>query len=385
MTHKTGIEEHYITKNNKKLQFGYTTGTCAAAATKASAVLLLTRKIPEYVEIDTPKGINLNLEPMNPILGDDFASCGIIKDAGDDPDITNGILVVSKVCLTDEGIDIDGGIGVGRVTKKGLEQPVGNAAINSVPRSMIRKSLVDIAEKYNYEGGFKVEISVPDGEETAEKTFNPRLGIVGGISILGTSGIVEPMSEQALINSLEVEIKQQIEVGHKNLVITLGNYGSSYLGNLNLDDSVKCSNYIGEAIDLAVNHGAKGILFVAHIGKFVKVAGGIMNTHSRNADCRAEIMSACALRAGASRDTAMQILDAVTTDDSIEILAKDGILDDTMRIVCDKIAFYLNHRCMGNLRTEALIFSNAHGYLGETQGFSDYLEDIVEDRKERRE
>ncbi|MCI6012189.1 MAG: cobalt-precorrin-5B (C(1))-methyltransferase CbiD [Firmicutes bacterium] len=379
MKHLTGIESHYIIKNNKKLRFGYTTGTCAAAASKAAAMMLLLDEPMDCVELKTPRGIELNLEIVDTIRTGDSVSCAIVKDGGDDPDVTHGLKIYAKVERIAEGFIIDGGEGVGRVTRGGLEQPVGAAAINSTPRRMIGEALKEAAENAAYQGGLKAVISVPGGEKTAEKTFNPILGIQGGISILGTSGIVEPMSETALIRSLELEMKQQAASGRKYLVVTLGNYGKNYLAELEdvpVKDSVKCSNYIGEVIDIAVNLGVKGLLFIAHIGKFAKVAGGIMNTHSRNADARAEILAAAALRAGISREGALRILETPTTDAALDILAEENIMKQTMDVLMEKIAFYLNHRCYGAIETEALVFSNDRGYLGETDGFRKMVEKI---------
>ena len=211
--HLTGIESHYIIKNNKKMQFGYTTGTCAAAASKAAAQMLLTGEKTDFVILTTPKGITLNLEVVDLVMAPDFVSCAIVKDAGDDPDVTHGIKVYAKVEKTESGFTIAGGEGVGRVTRPGLEQPVGEAAINSVPRQMISEALQETAEASGFQGGLRATISVPEGAERAKKTFNPLLGIEGGISILGTSGIVEPMSETALLNSLRIEMNQQLAMG----------------------------------------------------------------------------------------------------------------------------------------------------------------------------
>lgn len=394
---RTGIEDYYIIKDNKKMRFGYTTGSCAAAAAKASTRMLLGHGTEDQVIsvlLHTPKGIELNLEVLDVSKGgsvtggngaagnddsQDWVQCGIMKDGGDDPDVTSGLIVYAKVSKQESGITIDGGEGVGRVSKPGLEQPVGAAAINSVPRKMIEEALREEVERAGYKGGLKAVISVPKGRETAKETFNPRLGIEGGISILGTSGIVEPMSETALIKSLQVEMAQQIAGGRKRLVVTLGNYGRDYLDGLEnfpLKESVKCSNYVGEVIDAAVNYGAEELVFVAHIGKFVKVAGGIMNTHSRNADSRAEILAAAALRAGMEREEVLEILDTLTTDEALDIIDKAGLLEETMRIICDKIGFYLNHRSYGKVKTEAMIFSNSRGYLGETKGFREAVERI---------
>lgn len=371
MTHKTGLEDYYIIRNNKKMRFGYTTGTCAAAASKAAAQMLLSGEEIREIPFLTPKGILLNLEILHIEKGEDFVSCAVRKDAGDDPDMTDGLEIFSIVKkIRDSKIVLDGGPGVGRVTKKGLEQPVGNAAINKVPRSMILKAVEDVCSEYDYEGGLEIIISVPKGEEAARKTFNPRLGIQGGISILGTSGIVEPMSESALIKTIEVEMRQRIENGSRFLLVTPGNYGSAYLKehmDLPLEEAMKCSNYVGETIDMAVSMGVEGILFVSHIGKFIKVAAGIMNTHSRCADARAEVLAANAMRAGIYAKTALDILNTVTTDEALVLIEREGKLQDTIKEVTDRISYYLHHRAYDRMKLGAVIFSNEFGYLGETK------------------
>ena len=256
----------------------------------ACLMLLGKRKVNICTPAMTPKGILLDLELHDIQISENQVTCAVKKDAGDDPDTTNGILVYATVWKTDTaGIVIDGGAGVGRVTRPGLSQKVGEAAINPVPRAMILREAEEAAVSHDYEGGLKVVISVPEGVEIGKKTFNPRLGITGGISILGTSGIVEPMSEKALVESIHVEMKQHFTQGEKYLLVTPGNYGADYLREhmtLPFERNIKCSNYVGETIDMAVDMGVKGILFVAHIGKFVKVAAGIMNTHSHSADAR---------------------------------------------------------------------------------------------------
>ena len=371
MGQKTGLEGYYSIKNNKKMRFGYTTGSCAAAAAQGAVSMLLEGASPKQVQLQTPKGILLSLELLHAERGKDWASCAVKKDGGDDPDVTSGLEIFVKAQKQKEpGIQIDGGIGVGRVTRKGLEQPVGAAAINKVPREMIKKKAEKICRQTGYEGGLLLVVSVPKGAETGEKTFNPRLGIEGGISILGTSGIVEPMSESALIKSIEVEMRQKVENGAEYLLVTPGNYGAAYLKDhmdLPFQENMKCSNYVGETLDMAVDMGVKGILFVAHIGKFVKVAGGIMNTHSRCADARAELLSANALRAGVSLEGARKILDTITTDEALAVIEKEGLLAPVMKELTERILYYLNHRSYNRLLLGALLFSNTYGYLGETQ------------------
>lgn len=373
MTYKTGLEDCYVIKNNKKMRLGYTTGSCAAAAASGAAQILLGGKTITEVSLMTPKGILLHLNLEDITVKDNMVSCGVRKDAGDDPDTTDGILVVASVEKMSGSqpvrIQIDGGQGVGRVTKPGLACKPGEAAINPVPRSMIMRAVKEAADQYGYEGSLKVTISVPKGQETAHRTFNPRLGIEGGISILGTSGIVEPMSEKALIRSIEVEMSQHVAQGEQYLLITPGNYGADYLRehmDLPFEKNIKCSNYVGETIDMAVNMGVKGILFVSHIGKFIKVAGGIMNTHSHSADSRVEILCANGIRAGADLACARDILECSTTDEALHVLEKDHILQETMKEITDRIQFYLDHRSYDQILLGAVIFSNEFGYLGQT-------------------
>lgn len=376
---ETGLEEYFVVKNNKKMRFGYTTGSCAAAAAKGAAEMLLSGKELCMVELMTPKGILLHLQLEEIEQKEEIVSCAVRKDAGDDPDTTNGILIFASVRKTDSGMLVDGGKGVGRVQKAGLQQKIGEAAINPVPKSMILKAVEEVTDRYDYEGGLEIIISVPKGDEIAKKTFNPRLGIEGGISILGTTGIVEPMSEKALVESIRVEMQQHFTQGEEYLIITPGNYGEEYLKNhidIPYQKNIKCSNYVGETIDMAINMGVKGILFVSHIGKFVKVAGGIMNTHSHSADSRMEILSSNAIRAGASLACAKTILDCNTTDEALEALEKEHLLEPTMKIIMEKIQYYLNHRSYEQIQLGAILFSNVQGYLGQTESAAELIEKL---------
>ena len=372
------LEDCYVMKDRNRLRCGYTTGSCASAAAKAATKMLFLQKEIFEIEQMTPAGVLLHLPIQEIILQKDTVSCAVQKDGGDDPDATHGLLIYASVSFHDTpGIRIDGGNGVGRVTRKGLWQKPGEAAINRVPREMIKEAVQSVCEEYHYQGGISVIISVPGGEEVAKKTFNPRLGIEGGISILGTSGIVVPMSEAALIASIRLEMEMHCANGEEYLIITPGNYGEDFLREhveIDLKNSMKCSNYVGETLDMAVELGVKGILFISHIGKFIKVSGGIMNTHSRHADSRAELMAAHAIRAGADLDTAKKILNTITTEEAIDILNEKNLTETVMERVTDKIQEYLQHRCVGALKTEAIIFSNVHGFLGETKGAEEMLE-----------
>ena len=222
-------------------------------------------------------------------------------------------------------------------------------------------------------------ISIPEGAAIAEKTFNPRLGIVGGISVLGTSGVVEPMSEAALIRSIQVEMNMLTAQGAEYLLITPGNYGQAFVREhmkLDLEKAMKCSNFVGETIDMAVADGIRGILFVAHIGKFIKVAGGIMNTHSRCADSRAELMAAFALRAGATLEQTRAILDTLTTEEAIALLEQYGLKEAVMPLIVERIIYYLDHRAYGKLELGLVLFSNEHGLLGMTDNVEKMIEKL---------
>ncbi len=367
--------EQFIYKNHQRLRYGYTTGSCAAAAAKAAAFMLLSKEKTDYVDLMTPKQIPLHLQVLDVSVGRDCVSCAIQKDAGDDPDVTNGILVYAEVSRLEDvrgnEIRIEGGRGVGRIKKPGLEQPVGEAAINRVPRQMIQKEVRAVCEQTGYEGGLLVVISIPEGEALAAKTFNPRLGIMGGISVLGTSGIVEPMSEQALIDTIRVEIRQRLSDENKDLLIVPGNYGIDFLEQyghgLSLEDAVKCSNFVGEALDAAVEYGAKGVLLVGHIGKFVKLAGGIMNTHSHNADARMELLTVHAALLGVPVSVLGRMMESVTTDDALACLQEIQMTGPVMERIMERIEYYVNQRTREKLEIGVLTFSKVYGILGETK------------------
>ncbi len=375
--------EEYIIKDGKRLRMGYTTGSCAAAAAKAAAWMLLTGKPREKISLTTPKGITLELSVQQIRMEEDSVCCAIEKDGGDDPDITKGTLIFAAVSKCAEpGIFIDGGQGIGRVTKRGLDQSVGNAAINSVPRRMIRENLEQVCALTDYQGGLSVVIYAPDGEALAKKTFNPRLGIVGGISILGTTGIVEPMSEKALVETIRVELRQRRENGADYVLLTPGNYGSDFIRlNMGIDAkaAVQVSNFIGDALDICKDLGFRGALLIGHIGKLVKIGGGMMNTHSKYGDCRMEILGAHAGAAGLSADRIEQLLDCATCDDALRILQENGFYEQTLSRLTQRIHFHLNHRGGDNLQTGAILFSKEYGILGRSTHADQLLKLILED------
>lgn len=371
--------EKYVSKGSKKLRCGFTTGTCAAAASAGAARMLLSGKVIENITVMTPSGNSVTVGLTDIKKENDYVSCAVQKDSGDDPDVTDKILVYSTVSYEKSGITVDGGEGVGRVTKKGLKQQIGEAAINPVPRKMIEEQLKTAASDYSYDGGLKAVISVPMGIQIAKKTFNPRLGIEGGISILGTTGIVEPMSEQALIDTISVELDVRKAQNEEFIIVTPGNYGQDFLrDNLGIavDKCVKCSNFIGDTIDMCIEKGFKSMLLVGHIGKLSKLGCTIYNTHSRYADGRMEAFALCAALCGAEREVLENILGCITTDAAFEILKKEGIFDKTIKMLEKRIDRSLKLRAKGSIEIGMITFSEEYGILCKTENADNMIEKL---------
>lgn len=370
--------DEYIIKDNKKLRMGYTTGTCATAAAKAAAFMLLNKTIVSSVTLMTLKGIKVEVEILDIKISDDYVSCAVKKDSGDDPDITNGILIYAKVAKNNTNdIIIDGGLGIGRVTKPGLDQPVGEAAINSTPRKTITDELKNVAKEANYQGGFDVIISAPEGVEIAKKTFNPRLGIIGGISIIGTTGIVMPMSEEAIVDTIKTEMRMKIACGESNLLITPGNYGETFVKekyNISSNKVILCSNFIIDAIEYANVLKFNSILLVGHIGKMIKLAGGMVNTHSKYGDNRASTFIDISKKYGISKEGISQINDAVTADEMIRIIDNEGIKDKVMKEIITRIEDVVSTKMHNKLPFKVIVFSNVYGVVASSNDEIEFIE-----------
>jgi cobalt-precorrin-5B (C1)-methyltransferase len=397
----------YKIVDGKKMRYGYTTGTCAAAAARAAADILLGgAREREWVEVRTPQGRMLRLVPKDISSTGAAVSCAVRKDAGDDPDVTNGILVYARVEKNGgKEIIIEGGQGVGRVTKPGLDAPPGAAAINRVPLRMIRENVSEVCARYGFREGLTVTISIPDGEAIARRTFNPQLGITGGLSILGTSGFVEPMSDDGFIGAIRAEYSVLHAAGEHKVIITPGNYGKDFLaahaaslgfkGEGQLPDggrheagrcqtlanygsslepdggfnhgphrqeedisnekplwsvvnngAVKCGNFIGESLDMAAEFGFTSVLIVGHIGKLIKLVTGNFNTHSKYGDGRLEILAAYAGCEGVEKEVIMEILECATTEHAIELLVEAKCWDAVLSRVLGAIQAKLDHRCV---------------------------------------
>lgn len=366
-------EAEFVVKNGKKLRIGYTTGSCAAAAASAAVYMLIKGVTVPAVEIKLPSGNNVIFQINNIDLKGEVAACSVTKDGGDDPDATHGMEIFARVSKRDsEGILIDGGEGIGRVTEGGLQCSVGEAAINPVPRKMIAENIERIAGKLKYKGGFDVLIYAPEGKERAKKTFNERLGILNGISILGTTGIVDPMSEKALIDTIKTCVDRQKEVDGSNILISPGNYGKKYckteLG-IDITRAVEISNYVGESLDYIKYKGFKNILFVGHTGKLIKTAAGIMNTHSQYADGRMEIIASHSAACGANSQTVQAILGCITTDKAFDLIKDEEFYEEVKKRILERSLFNLRYRLKDDsINIEVIMFTTDRNHIIKSEG-----------------
>lgn len=368
--------KEYVVKNGNKLKIGYTTGVCACAASKACAVMLFTKEKIEKIDIIVPLGIKFSIDIYDVEITDSYVKCSVIKYSGDDPDVTNGMKIFAQVSKKENEIIIKGSKGIGIVTLDGLKVKKGNYAINPKPVEMIKENIKYVCEKYNYNKGIEVIISAPEGEKIADKTFNKRLGIVGGISILGSTGIVEPMSEKAIIDTIKTEIDLKYTAQNKNIIFNLGNYGYDFLKskfNINLNESIKCSNFIGEAIDYAVYLNFESILIVGHIGKMVKLAGGIMNTHSKIADCRMEILSAHCAMAGMKSEKIKKIMKCINTDSAISLIERWNFEKKVFKSLKEFILKKLEYRSDGKTKIDFIIFDSQNNVIISNYTESNYF------------
>lgn len=373
----------------KELRSGYTTGTCAAAAAWAAVRLLCSGFRETAVEVLTPGGQTLVI-PVGgyDLLEGKWALCSVKKDAGDDPDVTNGALVYARVSFAGErpserpcygsdmhpGLYLTGGEGVGMVTRKGLSCPVGYHAINPVPRTMIFEA-ADGARQLSGQpdSGLLIEISIPEGTELAAKTFNPNLGITGGISVLGTTGIVNPMSEAALIETIHLDIRVRAAGGRKILAVAPGNYGERFVREelgLDMSSFVKCSNFIGDTFRMMEEEKIEKVLLAGHLGKMIKVAGGVMNTHSKYGDRRMEILADCAAEAGMPEERAKRLYGMNTTDEAADYLEEEKWLGPVMETAAGRVKENLKSRY--RVDTEVVLFNGTIGILAMTAGAKEF-------------
>ncbi|MDU4995828.1 MAG: cobalt-precorrin-5B (C(1))-methyltransferase CbiD [Enterobacteriaceae bacterium] len=365
--------------NGKALRKGYTTGSCATAAAKVAALMVLRQHIIHQVSIVTPSGVTLRLNVESPHIEGQQGIAAIRKDGGDDVDATHGMLIFARVTLNEGGeIVLSGGEGVGTVTRKGIGLPVGSAAINRTPRQTIEAA---VREVIGPSRGAEVEIFAPEGEERAQKTYNSRLGILGGISIIGTTGIVTPMSEESWKRSLSLELEIKHEAGLERVVLVPGNHGERFVREqmgLSGDIVVTMSNFVGYMIEEAVRLGYRQIVLIGHPGKLVKIAAGIFHTHSHIADARMETLVAHLALLGAPHDLLLKVSECDTTEAAMEHIDAAGF-DHLYNHLAQRIC----QRVMQNLRftknppqCDAIMFSFDNQILGANRPFRNIVEDL---------
>ena len=398
--------EEFVYIDGKKYRRGYTTGSCATAVSKAAVYMILTNEKIDTVNIDTPKGIYLSIPVVsseikkNEDTGETYSICSVQKDGGDDIDATNGIEIFAKATWVYEdeidkseknfsfegdGFCVFSGDGVGIITKKGLSIEPGRPAINPVPQKMIAKeveSVLKASEESILKNNsnerkriIKITIFIPKGEEVSNKTFNPRLGIVGGISIIGTSGIVEPMSDDGWKKSLSIELNMKKELGMDKIILVPGNHGESFISDRIGENSsvVRTSNFLGYMLMEAKRMGFKKILLAGHIGKFIKLSAGIFNTHSKVADARNEILIANLALMGASTELARKIDYCLTTEEATDIVYENGF-GEVFDIICEKCKKRAEMHVDNEIEIEVFIFKMDKTVLGKSKNAEEMLE-----------
>lgn len=408
----------------KKLKTGFTTGTCAAAAAKAAAVFLLTGRRTEEVEVELPGGSfcrqrmeiagggAFQTEPSEITDAGALASLesdregkrqssgwfGVKKDAGDDPDVTHGAVIYAQAerlkekkcperCYELEefpGVYVTGGPGVGIATREGLSCPPGYYAINPGPRRMILSETAQVCAEAGETGAVLIRIAVPEGIALAEKTFNPRLGIEGGISILGTTGIVRPMSEEALRETIRLDIHMQAAAGSQVILMAPGNYGEKFfekeMGILP-GKTVLCSNYVKDAVQMLQKEGVEKVLFASHVGKLVKVSAGMENTHSRFGDGRMEQMECFVRRVAGTEfpdreELCRHVRECNTTDEALNYLLEKGLASRVLEEMAQEARRVMEKWSRENggvLEVAVAAFSSACGLARSTENAEECL------------
>lgn len=373
----TGLDT--LWHNGKSYRKGYTTGSCATAAAKVAALMVLRQQVINQVSIVTPSGVTLRLNVEQPLICGQQASAAIRKDGGDDVDATHGMLIFAQLTLNDSGsISIVGGEGVGTVTRKGIGLPVGSSAINRTPLHTIEEA---VREVIGPERGAEIVIFAPEGEERAQKTYNGRLGILGGISIIGTTGIVTPMSEESWKRSLALELEMKRAQGMTSVILVPGNHGERFVQEqmqLNGDRVVTMSNFVGYMLQEAQRLGFHRVVLVGHLGKLIKVAAGIFHTHSHIADGRMETLVTRLALMGAPRELLQAVFECSTTEAAMELIEQQGwqaVYNDIAQAICARINQMLRF-AVQPLQCDAVLFSFDNIVLGSNRPVNDIVADL---------
>ncbi|BBV64517.1 TPA: cobalt-precorrin-5B (C(1))-methyltransferase [Kluyvera ascorbata] len=365
--------------NGKALRKGYTTGSCATAAAKVAALMVMRQHLIHQVSIVTPSGVTLNLNVESPHVEGQQGIAAIRKDGGDDIDATHGMLIFARVTVNDSGeITLRGGEGVGTVTRKGIGLPIGSAAINRTPRHTIETA---VREAIGPARGAEVEIFAPEGEERAKKTYNARLGILGGISIIGTTGIVTPMSEESWKRSLALELEMKRAAGLERVVLVPGNHGERFVREqMGIDSQVvvTMSNFVGYMIEESVRLGFRQIVLIGHPGKLVKIAAGIFHTHSHIADGRMETLVAHLALLGAPLELLTLVSECDTTEAAMEHIDAYGfqkIYNHLAERICQRVLERLRFTQNPPI-CDAIMFAFDNQILGSNRSVNEIVKDM---------
>ena len=347
------------------LKYGITTGATAAAASKAALIAILDKPVDRVV-IPTPIGLRFEVPVKSSRkISTDTAEAIAVKDAGQDIDVTDKMEIIATVKLTDDGkVTIKSGVGIGRVTKLGLQVPIGEGAINPVPQSMITEAVKEVLPAGK---GVEVTITAPEGANIAKKTMNAKLGIKGGVSILGTTGVVKPLSLEACRRSLVPQIDVAIARGYKRILYVPGNIGERIAKqqfNVPEDAIIQTGDFVGYMLDKAVEKGVKEIILLGHSGKLVKLAARIFNTHHKVGDARNEVIASYAGAAGADTKTINELLVANTTDEATEILRQANILEATYDRIAQRVNQQVSDRVENNIKISVVIVAMDGKVLG---------------------
>eukprot|EP00914_Ancora_sagittata_P000003 GHVO01000006.1.p1 GENE.GHVO01000006.1~~GHVO01000006.1.p1 ORF type:complete len:386 (+),score=18.15 GHVO01000006.1:796-1953(+) len=371
------VESKRNKKDPSQMRHGYTTGACATAMTKAALHALVTGEVPKDVTIHLPVGQDATFKVASYVVKDNEVMCETIKDAGDDPDATHKARIQSTVRFVEKlGVYLDGGIGVGRVTKPGLPVAVGEAAINPVPRKMILGVVDEMVAQFQLELGIEVIISVPDGEEIAKKTLNGRLGIIGGISILGTRGTVVPFSSSAYMASIVQAISVAKEAGCDHLVITTGGRSEKYAMKQYPDLPEEAFIEMGDFVGFTLKHIARKAIphvsLVGMMGKFSKVAQGVMMVHSKSAPVSLTFLAEMAKKSGATKEQIAEILHANTASQAGELMQGNvGFFESLCRNCC----YYALDHTKGKLTVSTTLYAMNGEQLGKAENIDKLDED----------
>ncbi|MGB9002692.1 MAG: cobalt-precorrin-5B (C(1))-methyltransferase [Nitrosotalea sp.] len=352
-----------------KMRTGYTTGTSATAGAKAGILAILNQEKIGFIDVTLPKKSKIQIKIEKCEFDKHSAHCYVIKDGGDDPDVTHGAEIHADISITDNAgkIEIDGSEGVGRVTKPGLGLEIGSAAINPTPKKMITENIIEVAHDLLKKNGIKVIVSVPKGKELAPKTDNPRLGILGGISILGTSGIVVPYSTASFAASIRQSIDVTIAMGNDTVVLTTGGRSEDFARSIiTLPDHcfVQMGDFSGYTVQQCAKKGIRKAYVAGFIGKLTKMGMGVKQTHVKGSKVDMEFLAELAQKCNASSDTIQEIKKANTARHVFEIVSTKN-LNGYFDLVCSEVYNQLRKHSEEKFEIDVIMFDFDGNTIGK--------------------